>query len=87
MCLTYAVPIVALVESPVFNFGHPKLVKLVHHDVLGFQYPALSKARGAAAVPVESNFQWWSRHASTGSQYHTRFFNSSVYQHDILIEV
>lgn len=41
-CLTYAVPVVALVQSPVLHLGHPQLVKLVHHNVLGFKHPKRS---------------------------------------------
>lgn len=44
-CLTYAVPVVALIQPPVLHLGHPQLVKLVHHDVLGFQHPSRPKAR------------------------------------------
>lgn len=55
-CLTYAVPIVALVQSPVLHLGHPQLVKLVHHDVLGFQHPWRAKKQKQREIRVCSEY-------------------------------
>ena len=56
-CLTYAVPVMAFVQPPVLHLRHPRLIKLVHHNVLGFQHPKrlwMQKNGGCVCVDKHS---------------------------------